>query len=526
MPDTANKYLDYIHTLTQIGIALSAEKDYSRLLEMILSSAMELCNADAGTIYLLHKKTTLNFSIVANKTLQIKSSNLIAIDFPVLSIPLFIDGLPNLENVASYCVHQNKTINIEDAYQVKGFDFSGMQNADKKIGYHSVSFLTIPLVNHENTIIGVLQLINAIDETTGKIIPFSIEKVSLAESFASQAAITLTKHELLEAQKKLFESLIQLIAKAIDEKSAFTSNHCDRVPLITMMIANAANNAAEGSLKDFHLTKDQLEELTIAAWLHDCGKITTPEYVVNKSTKLETICDRVEVIDLRIEIIKRDLKIAFLEKQLKSSPMMIKHNNDTLQKSLEELTRAQEFLHNVNKGGEVLSSEDQNHIKYLAEQFSYETNSHCQHLLSAEEVKNLCVSRGTLNDDERNIINNHVAVTKKMLSSLPYPDYLKHVPDIAGSHHERLDGKGYPSGIGKDQLSMQARILAIADIFEALTAADRPYKKAKTLKESLSIMQEMRNNGHIDPDLYDLFIQEKVYLDYAKKYLRQEQVDV
>jgi hypothetical protein len=224
---------------------------------------------------------------------------------------------------------------------------------------------------------------------------------------------------------------------------------------------------------------------------------------------------------LRAEIIKRDLKIASLEKQLSTKPQ-----EEALQKSIDVLTEVQEYLRKVNTGGEFLSETDKEKIRTFAQQYTY-TNGAEQHpLLTEEEVANLCIAKGTLNDKERGVIQNHARVTKKMLESLPYPEYLKKIPEIAGNHHEHINGKGYPNGVSGNDLSMQTRIVAIADIFEALTAADRPYKTAKTLKETIGIMQDMKNKGHIDPDLFDLFINEKVYLDYARQYLNPEQIDV
>lgn len=511
-----DKYAELIETLIKIGAALSAEKDPQKLLKLILSSAMELTHADGGTLYLVEKEVELNFAILANKTLHIPPSSAAEARLPVVALPLYVNNKPNLKNVASYCYHQNKSVNIDDAYHTEGFDFTGMKNTDTKFGYRSTSFLTIPLRDHENTRIGVLQLINAIDEDSGKVIPFSEERILVAESLASQAAITLTKERLILAQKKLFEAFLELIAKAIDEKSHYTSNHCKRVPLLTNMIAHAMNKANTGPLSDMHFTADQMEELNVAAWLHDCGKIVIPEYVMDKATKLETLTDRIEVVNARFEIIKRDLKIAHLEKKLSAEDYKIQ---------LEEINKAQEFINKANTGGEYISPEDKNKIQEIGTKNRY-ANGHANNpLLTEDEIANLSIARGTLNDKERQTIQNHVKITYSMLSSLPYPDYLKNVPIIAGSHHERMDGKGYPNGITKDALTVQARIVAIADVFEALTSADRPYKTAKTLKEVLGLMNDMRNAGHIDPDIYDLFINEKLYLEYAKKYLKPEQID-
>lgn len=525
MVENKDKYLRLIATLNKIGVALSAEKDDKQLLEMILSGAMELTNADGGTIYLLHKKTQLSFALIANKTLNIQPSRINKSELNITAISLYnIDGTPNLKNVACYCFHENKTVHIKDAYHAKGFDFSGTRRADQELGYHSKSFLTIPLRDHENITIGVLQLINAKDEETGKIITFAKERIVVAESLASQAAITLTKQELILAQKKLFDALLHFIAKAIDEKSRYTSNHCTRVPILTMMIATAMNQVKDGPLKEYRLSKAQFEELSIAAWLHDCGKIITPEHVMNKSTKLETICDRIEIINTRIEVMKRDVKIAYLESLLNAdvtSKMILERE---YKEQIDFLNQSQDFLIKANVGGEELSDKDKQKIQALSK-YTYTEGTRTKPLLSEIEVENLSISRGTLNDKERKIIQNHVTVTQMMLQSLPYPEHLKNVPDIAGNHHERMDGKGYPRGIGKEKLSIQARILAIADIFEALTSVDRPYKKTKTLKEVLHIMENMKNKGHIDPDLYDLFINDKIYLNYARKYLSPEQVD-
>jgi HD-GYP domain-containing protein (c-di-GMP phosphodiesterase class II) len=526
MYESKEKYLQLIETLNRVGVALSAEKDHNRLLQMILTSAMDLTIADAGTLYLVHKESKLSFAIIANKSLHIEASKVFETSFPVISVPLYTKGIPNKSNIASYCYHENKTVSIDDAYSAQGFDFSGTRSADKRLGYHSKSFLTIPLRDHTSKIIGVLQLINALDEKTGKVIAFPEERILIAESLASQAAIILTKQDLILAQKKLFEALLHLIAKAIDEKSTHTSKHCSRVPVLTIMIANSINQASTGPFRDFRLSKDQFDELVIAAWLHDCGKIVTPDYIMNKSTKLETLTDRIEVIHERFEILKRDAKIEFLEKSNNAATaaerQIIKNEYD---KKIDFLDESFDFIKQMNLGSETLLPKDKARIKAIARDLYYYSGSERKPLLSKREVENLTVSRGTLNEHERAIIKDHVRITQTMLKSLPYPDYLKNVPEIAGSHHERVDGTGYPDGKTRNDMSIQARILAIADIFEALTSADRPYKKPNSLKEVLSIMQDMKNTGHIDPDIYDIFINDKIYLNYALQYLSPEQID-
>lgn len=525
MLENSDKYRELIRTLNKIGVALSIEKNIDKLLELILRGAMELTHADGGTLYLINDKSELEFSIIANKTLKIKPSKVSDLTLSPQPIPLYLHGKPNLKSVAAYCYHENKTVSIDDAYHVEGFDFSRTRKADEKINYRSKSFLTIPLRDHENKRIGVLQLINAIDDESHQIVSFTRQQILVAESLASQAAITLTKQELMDAQKNLFKAFLELIAKAIDEKSHYTSNHCKRVPVLTSMIATAMNNVSAGPLKDLHFTHDQFEELMIASWLHDCGKIVTPVYVLDKAKKLHTLCDRIEVINARFEIIKRDLKIAYMEKLYNANSDTKNKLEREYQDKINFLNESQEFLNISNIGGEFLSDKEQARIRALGAEYFYYEGNEKKSLLTEDDIMNLSIARGTLNDKERMIIQNHVKLTHSMLQSLPYPEYLKHVPEIAGSHHERVDGKGYPKGIGAESLSMQARILAIADIFEALTAGDRPYKKAKTLKEVLKIMDDMKNTGHIDPDLYALFINEKIYLEYAKKYLDPEQID-
>ncbi|WP_172622750.1 HD-GYP domain-containing protein [Aquicella siphonis] len=298
-----------------------------------------------------------------------------------------------------------------------------------------------------------------------------------------------------------------------------------RVPILTIMIANAINRSSKGTPGLTPFTKDQFDELVIAAWLHDCGKLIVPEHVMDKSTKLETVCDRLEVINERFEVIRRDIKIHYLE-QLQR----VKGNDHAkLEKKyvqdIADLDQAKEFIREVNRGGEFLPDDDKQRIRQIASKYSYHDGNKMKPLLTEDEVISLSVSRGTLNDEEREIIQSHVKHTKTMLESLTYPANLQNVPEIAGSHHERMDGKGYPSGKTRSDLTLQARVLMIADIFEALTCADRPYKKAKKLKEVLAIMEDMKNNGHIDPDIYDLFIREKIYLNYARQYLDPGQID-
>jgi hypothetical protein len=294
-----------LERLNSIGVALSAEHDHKRLLEIILLGAQELTSADGGTLYLMTEDAHLKFEILRNLSLDIAMGGTTGKPIPFPSLPIYLDdGKPNLTMVAVYSATNAKTVNIPDAYLTEGFDFSGTAKFDAKMGYRSQSFLTVPMMNHENEIIGVLQLINAIDPRTKQIIPFSDSHQFLVESLASQAAVAITNQNLISGLKDLFESFIKLIADAIDEKSPYTGGHCQRVPELTMMLADAAIQSKTGPFGDFTMTEKEVYELKIAAWLHDCGKVTTPESVMDKATKLETTFDRIHLIDQRFELLK------------------------------------------------------------------------------------------------------------------------------------------------------------------------------------------------------------------------------
>ncbi len=516
-----------LRELNAIGIALSAEKDHDRLLELILVKAMDMTNADGGTLYLRTDDNRLEFAILHTKSLNLHMGGISGEEINFYPLALFDkDGNPNNKMVAAWAALSGETVNIPDAYASENFDFSGTRNFDKKTGYRSTSFLTVPMTNHENEIIGVLQLINAMDDHSGDITPFSQLDQQLVESLASQAAVTITNKSLIEAQKNLFDSFIQLIADAIDEKSPYTAGHCRRVPVITNMLADAACRIDKGPLKDFSMTEDEKYELEVAAWLHDCGKITTPEYVVDKGTKLESIFDRINLVDTRFDILKRDAVINALLKKLNGGGNIesIINQDDELKQALLQLDEERDYIRQCNIGGESMTDDELEKIEKIADR-KWKSAEEELFLLSEEEVQNLQIGRGTLTIREREIINNHVSVTIKMLEALPYPKHLKRVPEFAGGHHEKMDGTGYPNKLTKEQMSVPARMVAIADVFEALTASDRPYKKAMSLSQSLKILGRMKLDNHVDADLFNIFIHEKIYLDYAKQYLHEEDID-
>lgn len=504
--------------LNAIGVALSQQRNITRLLETILDAAKGITHADAGTLYLMDaEQKVLYFEILRNDTLNISMRAKKDASSTFYPVQLFDkEGRANHAMVVSHCALSGETVNIPDAYTAEGYDFSGTKKFDAKTGYRSQSFLTVPMRNHEDEVIGVLQLINAQDQLNRAIVPFSVDDQQLLESLASQAAIALSNRRLIAQLEELFESFIQLINTAIDDKSPYTGGHCARVPALTMMLAEAVNRTTQGPLKDFVMTDKDRHELKIAGLLHDCGKITTPVHVVDKATKLQTIFDRIHLLDTRFEVLKRDAEIAMLKGELSEAEY---------QARLQQFDDDREFLRQNNIGGEAMSEQAQQRVVQIAQYQWRDVDGKIGNFLTANELENLNIRAGTLTPAERAIINHHIDVTIKMLESLPWPKHLSNVPEYAGGHHERMDGKGYPRGLTREQMSVQARVMGIADIFEALTAKDRPYKAGKTLTESLTILGKFKLGGHVDPDLFDVFIREKVYLEYAQQFLAPEQID-
>ena len=567
--------------LIDIGIALSAERDTNVLMETILLEAKSLSNADGGTLYIRTPDKRLKFEIMRTDSLNIAMGGTTGkdINFPPLNLFDPETGEENHKNVASAAVLTGDSINIPDAYENESFDFSGTKKFDEDTGYRSKSFLCVPLKNSQNQVIGVLQLLNAVDADTGEVIEFRPDIQPLIEALGSQAAVALDNQQLLESQKKLLDSFIELIASAIDAKSPYTGGHCQRVPELTKMLAAAACDQQDGPFSDFALTDEQWYELHIAAWLHDCGKVTTPEYVVDKATKLETIYNRIHEIRNRFEIVKRDRVIDYLKAVIDGG------DAETLRAELEtQLAQIDDdyaFIAESNVGGEFMAPERVERVKQIAdikwtrtlsdriglsheelkrierepepalpvqenllsdrydhviyrenkEQTAADDNPWGfkldvpEHLYNLGEVYNLCIARGTLTEEERFKINDHIVQTIIMLEALPFPKDLARVPEFAGGHHEKMDGTGYPKKLNKDDMSVPARIMAIADIFEALTAADRPYKAPKKLSDSVKIMSFMKKDAHIDDQLFELFLTSGVYKEYAERFLLPEQLD-
>jgi len=539
VPSNLRGYIDslqnQISNMSAIGLALSKEKDMDKLLEMILLEAKRISNADGGTLYMMTDDQRLKFSIMITDSLNIHMGGTSGKEIPFYPVKLYMDdGQPNKTMIAANAGLTGDTINIPDAYKAKGFDFTGTKAFDEKTGYRSKSFLTVPLKNHEDEIIGVLQLLNAQDIKTKKVIPFSDSVQKSVEALSSQAAVAITNKNLIKDLEVLFESFIKLIASAIDAKSPYTGGHCSRVPEITMMLAESVNEINDGPFAGIQFTDKEMYELKIAAWLHDCGKVATPEAVVDKGTKLETIYDRIHTVATRFEVLKRDEEIKYLKKQLKiqkDDSLIENEKEEALKKArslylkkIKQQGDDKAFIEESNIGGEFMSQDRKDRVNKIAS-YRWKDNGSPKPFFSEDEIYNLCISRGTLTPEERKIINDHIVVTIDMLEQLPYPKHLRNVPEFAGGHHEKLDGTGYPKGLNHSEMSVQAKIMAIADIFEALTARDRPYKKGKTLSQAMRILGFMKNDAHIDTELFEVFVKEKIYLKYAESFLDPEQID-
>jgi len=569
-----------LRKIVETGIALSTEKDPNTLCQLILDTAKELTDADGGTLYLLNDvKTELNFAIMLNDTLGTRLGGT-AGPSPKFTVPLFKeDGSENLQNVATHSFHKGKTINIADAYDESRFDFSGTKKFDEANGYRSKSFLTVPLIPMGGDVLGALQLINT--RQAGR---FTDDMQSFVEALSASAATAIYNNQLLKELEQLFDAIIDIINGAIGRKSPYTGGHCERVPIIAEMLADATSAVQTGPLAGFKFrSAEARREFILGAKLHDVGKVTTPEYVVDKATKLETIYNRIHEIRTRFEVLYRDAVIKRHETVLADKKKAADADKE-LAAYKAQLEEEWAFLAKTNLGGEFLSPDKVERIKTIGarpwlryfddrlglsweEEFrlsqiegpgapkpslpapetlladkpaqvfprltpfektyqGYDFKTPVpQALYNHGEIYNLSISRGTLTNEEHFKIKEHVMQSIFMLGQLPLPEALKRVPEIAGEHHETLVGTGYPYQKKAEDLSIESRILTVADIFEALTASDRPYKKAKTLSESVHVLAMFKKDKHIDADLFDLFLTSGVYRQYAEKYLKPEQID-
>jgi HD-GYP domain-containing protein (c-di-GMP phosphodiesterase class II) len=571
---------DSLQQFFEISRALSAEKDQRRLLEMILREACKVAHADGGAILMeTEDETELEVAILEIDRAGIHFGGTSGVEPPFAAVPVITEpdvaGRPSLD---SETARELLTIRINNVEEDLRFDLRRINERFEYDDFTCRSVMSVPLADQKGELVGLMQLVNARD-AAGRVGGFDPEVVPLIEALSSDAAVALDLRRLLKAQKDLLESFIHVVAGAIDAKSPYTHGHCQRVPEIAKMLAEKAHTASEPPFDGFDLSEDEWYELHIASWLHDCGKVTTPEYVVDKATKLETLVNRIHEIRTRFEVLWRDAEIEYWRTRAAGSPddpeakerMTRRHDqirsdwafiaecnlgehfmdeertdrveriaSETWQRHLDDrLGLSHEELERKRRTPEtdlpttehVLADKPEHIIERPGEGPVFGDNPHGfkmdvpLHLYNHGEVYNLSIPRGTLTAEERFKINDHIIQTINMLERLPFPRELSRVPDWAGNHHEKLDGTGYPRRLGEDDLSVPERIMAIADIFEALTATDRPYMRPKKLSLALKIMGSMRDNGHLCSDLFELFLDSGVWREYGEQYLQPEQLD-
>jgi len=505
---------NHLYELVKIGLGLSSEKNIDRLLERIVREARHFTNADGGTLYIMEDgRQALDFAIVQNDSLGVcMGGSGEVISWPPVPLRQENKG-ENHRNVSAHCALTGEPVNISDVYDAEGYDFQGTRDFDASTGYRSRSMLVIPLRDHEDEVIGVLQLLNAKDRETGAVVPFPEHEVGMVMSLASQAAIALTKMRLVRGLENLLDAFVRTIGDAIDEKSPYTAGHVYRVANLTEEIALEVNRSTTGRFASVSFSADEMAEIRMAAWLHDVGKITTPEHLMDKATKLETIFDRIELIRHRVEISR--LHDAF--SRLENEPCPRREGlavpvPPAKEKEWQEIIN---FLDMINLGGEGLPAESIEKVLRLAG-ITYAMNGIEFPLLAPDEVENLCVPKGTLTAAERKVMNYHVEMSIRMLEGLPFPKKLRNVPVYAGMHHEKLNGTGYPRGLGNGAIPLPARMLALADVLEALTAADRPYKPGKMLSEAMRILEGMVARADLDGELCDLVVESGLVVRFAQ----------
>lgn len=525
----ADSQRSHIDSLTRIGLSLSSATNLTHIFDMILVEALSFTNADAATIYQVSdNQKFLNFEIAYNRTLNWQMGGSHS-PMTLNPMPLYNeDGTPRIKNIATSVVHNKQSLCFEDVYLTPDYDVSGTKMYDQSNNYRSKSMLTIPLKNHEDEVLGVIQVINAMDMRK-RVIPFTNEHITMLNSLASSAAIALSNKKLINDLESLLLDFMRAIAHGIERKSKTSANHVSRVTLLTEMIASKINLVNEGKYAAASFSPNELKEISMAGWMHDVGKIITPEHIMDKGKKLETIVDRIKLVDLRFSLFRKALTLYKCEYGETAMLNMVDswysdpkpQNHQELMLRLDE---DQTFLRKVNTGGEFLPASDAERIAKMGDMvFAYQDETWS--LLEADEIYNLQIQRGTLTKEEKKLMDDHVQVTWEILSQLTFPQKYKNVALYAASHHEKLNGKGHPFGLTAEQLPLQSRILAVADIYEALTAADRPYKKAKSLSESLKIMAFFVKDGDLDGDLLDFFMDSGLYLEFAEKYMNQTQTD-
>ncbi|UMZ74962.1 HD family phosphohydrolase [Natranaerofaba carboxydovora] len=492
-----------------IGIALSAEKDHNKLMEMILNEARRITGADAGTLYLA-KENELSIEIIHNDTMNTYKGGTSNEEADLPPVPL------EKEYVSGYVALTGKSVNIADVYEDKNFDFTGPQKYDRMTGYRTKSMLVIPLKNHLDEVIGVLQLINALDQGRD-MTSFSQKHETIVKSLASLAAISLTNQQLIEEIENLFESFVQVMVTAIENKTPYNASHTEKVSKLAVKLAKAVHNSNKEPFGDEFFEEDRLKQLEMSGWLHDIGKVSIPLSVMNKKTRLD---ESLTLVLTRINLAKEQAQKEKIEELITKNRDADDANLDAkkIQKEcqavIEKYDKILETIKAADNPDNFIDEDKKNELIEIANIKYKDETGEKKPLLTEEDLECLTVSKGTLTEDEKNIMQQHVDITEKILSKIPFTKKLSKVQEFSCMHHESLDGKGYPKGLEEEDIPLEARILAIADIYDALTASDRPYKKGIPVEKALNIMKSMVEEKKLDKDLYELFVEEKIYESY------------
>ena len=501
--------------LIDVASAISAQKDYPSLFRMVVTEAMASLSAEGGTLYLYEASLhTLEAVVVVNSPLGITHS--ISHFVPGKTSGLFNVILPRRQaksnTVAGACWQSGDMAVIADTQSPDAagdYDLRGVLNFDSKHGYHTKNIVAVPLKARDGSVLGVVQMVNARSDL------IAADNLSYIMAVAGSMGMALEISLLLKGTEELLFSVVSMISKAIDRRSAATGGHCARVTELAVQFLEELANDPESPFPDAGIDERQIMAMKIAAELHDVGKIATPDYVLDKSRKLEGVFDQIDLVKERFGRRACEERIRLLEEALRTGGVAVPAAADGGED--EDL----EFVARVNVGGESLSDDDIDRLHRIAHRPVAGGT-----LLADSELERLRVKRGTLTDDERRIMQDHASISIELLGEMPWPDYLQDVPDIAGKHHEAINGSGYPKGISGDEMSLPARVLAIVDRFEGLCAPDRSYRKNKTLAQAMAIMDKMNEAGEIDSQLFEYFVKHKIYMKYAKRHLPPELVDM
>jgi len=511
-----------LKTLNKIGVALSTERNTDVLLEMILTKSREITACDAGSLYLVEEASEGEKHL----TFRLTQSDSHAVPFRQFTMPI------DTRSIAGYAAATGKILNIKDAYRIRHLPFRLNREFDARFGYRTKSMLVVPMKNQKDEVIGVLQLINAKRHAGAKltspravreeVIPFSPRSQELAASLASQAAVALENNLLYRDIQRLFEGFVKASVTAIEARDPTTFGHSERVAKLTVALAEAVDRCDSGPYKDVHFSPSDIQQIRYAALLHDFGKVGVREEVLVKAKKLYP--GQLDVIKKRFLYAK---KLVELEGYRKKLDYILRNGNQRYEEVFAALNEEKEqqwkllddFLSHVLRANEptVLPADTSEKLKEIARWTLEGLAEPIEPLLGSEELRLLRIPQGSLNAEERLQIESHVIHTYRFLSQIPWTKELRGIPEIAKSHHERLDGSGYPYKAKADQIPLASRMMAIADMFDALTAHDRPYKRSVTVERALEIIGQEAQSKLLDPALFQLFVEAKIYQLAAKE---------